>query len=420
MKSGLGSNSSEQSNNGGEIPASTSRRSASVHSDAPPSPTGQSTGATGFKHGKWVFGALALAFVGWTGTRVSGAMNSKAAVAVERDTVATKAKEEAQKPRAVKGIQGKAETAVPAVTFEGTLNALEEADVGFKVGGRLSLIKAEVGMQVKRGALLAQLDAGEAAAQVKAAEAALRASEAQLALATDSEARTQKVVSAGVQPESVGVQALQQKSLAEANRDGASAQVLLSRQNLSNQTLVAPFDGTITRAPRGTGGVVSPGTALFHVADLSKLKVVGSISASDAEFVRAGGEVEILSAGRVVAKGKITAFVAALDEMTKRMPVQALIDNGQQSGLVAGTLVRAQIRGGQPVPVVRLPHTVLKPGSQDELFVIEGEKLVGRRIAATVAPDGALLVRSGVRADETVLDAPWAEATTGTPVRSAP
>jgi RND family efflux transporter MFP subunit len=365
-----------------------------------------------------VAGALALTFIGWTGTRVNSAMKSKAAVSVERDAVAAKAKEEAAKPREVKTLQGKDETAVPAVSFEGSLMALAEADVGFKVGGRLAIIKADVGDRVKRGEVLAQLDAGEAAAQVKAAEAGLRASDAQLALAADSEARTQKVVSAGVQPESVGVQATQQKSLAEANRDGANAQLLLARQSLSNQTLVAPFDGIVTRAPHGTGGVVSPGTALFHVADLSSLKVVGSISASDAEFVRNGGDVEILSGGRVAAHAKITALVAALDETTKRMPVQALIENGAESGLVAGTLVRAQIRGGTPVPVVRLPHTVLKPGSQDEIFVVEQDKLVARRIAATVAPDGALLVRSGVTSSEAVLDQPWAEAKTGTPVRS--
>jgi multidrug efflux pump subunit AcrA (membrane-fusion protein) len=159
---------------------------------------------------------------------------------------------------------------------------------------------------------------------------------------------------------------------------------------------------------------------LFHVADLSSLKVVGSISASDAELVRPGGDVEILAGGRVAAHAKITALVAALDDATKRMPVQALIENGAESGLISGTLVRAQIRGGEAVPVVRLPHTVLKPGSQDEIFVIDQDKLVSRHITATVAEDGALLARSGVSSSDVVLDNPWPEATTGTPVRSTP
>ncbi len=398
-----------------DAPTSTSRRTVEPRPETPP----QKPAAGGFRYGKWVFGISALAFFGWIGVRVSEATQTKQAVAVERNAVAEQAKEAAQKPREVRVVHGTAETTVPSVSFEGSLVALEEADLGFKVPGRLSMIRARVGDKVKRGSVLAQLDAGEAAAQLKAAEAQLRAAEAQLALAADSHARTEKVVSAGVQPESLGVQAAQQKSLAEAQRDGANAQLLLARQSLGNQTITAPFDGTVTRAPNGTGTVVSPGTPLFHIADLSRLKLVGSVSAQDAALVRVGTPVEIVTQGRVTAQGAITAVVAALDEVTKRMPVQAVIENGADSNVVAGTLVRAQVRGTEKVSVVRLPHTVLKPGSQDEILVVEDERLVSRRIAFSIAPDGALLVRSGVSPTDAVLESPWPEATTGLQVRSS-
>ncbi len=411
MKSGPGP-ALRESPSQSDAPTSSSRRSE-PHSDVQ-----SKSGATGFRYGKWVIGVIALGFCGWIGVRVSEASKTKKAVAQERETVAAQVKETAQKPREVDVVRGTAETTVPSVTFEGSLVALEEADLGFKVQGRVSMIKARVGDRVKRGSVLAQLDAGEAAAQLKAAEAQLRAAEAQLALATDSHTRTEKVVSAGVQPESLGVQAAQHKSLAEAQRDGASAQLLLARQSLGNQTIIAPFDGTVTRAPTGTGMVVSPGTSLFHVADLSNLKLVGSVSAQDAGLVRVGTPVEIVAQGRVTAKGTITAVVSALDSLTKRMPVQAIIENGADAAVVAGTLVRAQVRGAEKVDVVRLPHGVLKPGSQDEILVVEDEKLVSRRIAFSIAPDGALLVRSGVTPNDAVLANPWPEATTGIQVRS--
>src|SRR5690606_9378797 len=182
----------------------------------------------------------------------------------------------------------------------------------------------------------------------------------------------------------------------------------------------APFDGTVTRAPEGTGAVVSPGVPLFHIADLSRLKLVGSVSSNDADLVRVGAEVEILAGGRTAAQGKVTAVVAALDESTKRVPVQAVIENTDGSGLIAGTLVRARVTGTEPVPVVRLPHTVLKPGTQDEIFVVEDDKLVGRRISFEIAEDGALLVRRGVKVEEAVVAEPWPEAKSGDVVRSAP
>ncbi|NLE88091.1 MAG: efflux RND transporter periplasmic adaptor subunit [Myxococcales bacterium] len=380
-------------------------------------PTGT---AQGFRHGKLVVGLLSVAVLGWIGLRVSEAVEEKAEVAVARDAVAARAKQIATEPRRVAVVRGTAETALPTVVFEGTLQAVEQAELGFKVSGRLARLEVAVGDRIKRGAVLARLDAGEAAAQVKSAEAALRAAEAQLFLAKDSETRTQRVVREGVQPESFGVQATQQRSLAEAQRDGAAAQLVLARQNLANHAIVAPFDGTVTRAPEGTGAVVSPGVPLFHIADLSRLKLVGSVSSNDADLVRVGAEVEILAGGRTAAQGKVTAVVAALDESTKRVPVQAVIENTDGSGLIAGTLVRARVTGTEPVPVVRLPHTVLKPGTQDEIFVVEDDKLVGRRISFEIAEDGALLVRRGVKVEEAVVAEPWPEAKSGDVVRSAP
>lgn len=379
----------------------------------------QRTAPTGFRYGKLVLLLGTLGLAAWIGIRISEANQQRAVVAQEREAVAKKATEVAAGPRSVTVVRGTAATLAPRVEFEGTLAPLSESDVGFKVGGRLSTLRAKVGQAVKAGQVLATLDAGEAAAQVRAAEAAVRAAEAQLALASDSAARTAKVVASGAQPESFGVQATQQQALAEAQRDSAKAQLLLAQQSLSNHTLTAPFSGTVTRAPDGTGVVVAPGAPQFHVADLSRLKLVGSVSASDAALVRPGARVE-LRAGGTTYTGVVTAVVSALDDRTKRLPVQAEIQNDEAGRLIAGSLVRAQLLVEQETPVVRLPHSVLRPGSQDELFVVKDGKLVLRRVQLSVDADGSLLVRGGVDANETVLREPWPEAEAGQSVKVLP
>lgn len=378
------------------------------------------TPPTGFRYGKWLFALGILGLLGWIGVRVSGAMQSRTAVAEQREQVARKATAEARGPRLVSTVRGAAATVTPKVVFEGTLAPLQETDIGFKVGGRLSAVRVKVGSTVKAGQVLASLDAAEAAAQVRAAEAALRAAEAQLTLATDSATRTAKVVEAGAQPEAFAVQATQQQALTAAQKDSAAAQLLLARQALGNHTLIAPFAGTVTRAPDAAGGVVSPGVALFHLADFSKLKLVGSVSANDVSLVRVGAPVELQSNGNQVARGMVTALVSELDDKTKRVPVHAEISNEPGSGLIAGSLVRATISGDTPIDVVKLPHSVLKPGSQDELFVIEGDRLDLRHVDFSVAPDGSLLVRRGVSAHEAVLKEPWPEAQAGDAVKVQP
>ena len=69
--------------------------------------------------------------------------------------------------------------------------------------------------------------------------------------------------------------------------------------------------------------------------------------------------------------------------------------------------------GGAAIDVARLPRTVLRPGSQDELFVVKDGKAEVRHVDFVPTSDGSILVRSGVTADEDVLLSPAAETKDG-------
>jgi RND family efflux transporter MFP subunit len=377
-----------------------------------------STGPTKPRGGRKALVLIALASAGFAavlGAKITAAIGDRSAVEKEQSASIARAKTEATRPPTVEVVRGKPATWEAQVSFEGTLMARQDADLGFKAGGRLATVRARVGDKVRRGQVLATLVADEAAAQVAAAAAQVAAAEAQAALAEDAEKRTASVVATGAQSEAAGVQAEKQRQLAAAQRDAARAQAALARTTLANHTLVAPFAGTVTRAPSAPGAVVGPGMPLFHVADLSTLKLSGAIRADDAALVRVGLPVEIHGDdGRAVAgRGKLTAVVPALDQATKRVPVEATVANEGDAPLLAGALVRASVRSAKPVAVLSFPHTVLRPGSQDEVVLVSGGKLEVRKVAHVVGADGAILVRSGVAPTDDLLLRPWAEATNG-------
>jgi RND family efflux transporter MFP subunit len=240
----------------------------------------------------------------------------------------------------------------------------------------------------------------------------VRAAQAQLELASDGERRTQQMVASGSLPEAQGVQSVQQKALASAQLDAARAQVNLVQVSLGNHTLVAPFAGTITKAPDAIGAVVAPGSVLFSLVDLRSLKLKGTVSEQDANLLSVGTPVEVES-GQGVVKGKITALIGVVDAATRRVPVEAVLDNSGNGALRAGSFVRARGLGGQAISVLRVPHEVLRHGSQDEVFVIEDGVLRLRRIVFSVAKDGALLVRSGLNATDQLVLSPKPEAQDG-------
>ena len=371
---------------------------------------------TGRHRGAWVILVLVLALAGWIGVRVKTALGGREAVAREHAAVAKAAAETAVRPPTVKVVRATRSTWQSQVSFEGTLTPAHEADIGFKTAGRIASIKVKVGDRVRAGAVLAMLDAREAEAQLAAAQAQAQAAEAQLALAQDAERRMAAIVSSGAQAEVSGVEARQRRALADAQLAAARAQLALARANLANQTLVAPFAGTIARGLNGAGGIVAPGmpgAPQFHLSDLSTLKLVGTVGESDAALVKIGADVELPREGTRAVHGKVVAVIAALDPATKRVPVEAVISNDRDEPLLAGALCRASIKGARPIDVLVLPHEALRPGSQDEVMVVKGDRLAARRIEFVIGRDGSLLVRRGLDAGDDVVAAPWAEAREG-------
>jgi RND family efflux transporter MFP subunit len=360
-----------------------------------------------------VLGALVVGFVGWTGVRINAAKQAQAAVSSKRALAAQKAVADAAAPEHVRIVRGENQTWQPLVEFEGSLVAAQSAALGFKVNGRISAVGVKLGQVVKAGTLLGRLDGNEAAAQVRSADAQLRAAQAQLALAEDNARRTAAMVSSGALSEQAGVQSASQRSLALAQLDAAKAGLALGQVNLQNQALVAPFSGTVTRVPDGVGAVVSPNTVLFELMDLSALKLKGSVSENDANLIRVGAPVEI-STERGNALGVVKAVLGAVDPSTRRVPLEALFDNQKEAiPLRSGAFVRARIQGGAPIPVLRLPHESLRPGSQDEVIVVQGELLTVKRVSYALAKDGSLLVRQGLEATDRVVLSPRPEAKTG-------
>jgi multidrug efflux pump subunit AcrA (membrane-fusion protein) len=152
---------------------------------------------------------------------------------------------------------------------------------------------------------------------------------------------------------------------------------------------------------------------LFELQDLSALKLKGSVGESDANLIRVGAPVEI-STEHGSALGTVSTVLGAVDPSTRRVPLEALFDNKKDgTRLRSGAFVRARIQGGAPIPVLRLPHEALRPGSQDEVLVAQGEVLTVKRVSYALGKDGSLLVRQGLEATDNVVLSPRPEAKTG-------
>ncbi len=159
----------------------------------------------------------------------------------------------------------------------GSLRPRVEADLSFRVGGKVITRNIELGQAVKTGQVLARLDAADYQLGVQAAIEQQRAAEVDAVQAKSDAARFKRLLTDG----SVGAADAERQ---QARADAAAArltqaqrQVDLAQNRLAYTTLTAPFAGVVTAVRFETGQLVDDRTPVISLAKPGELEVVADI-----------------------------------------------------------------------------------------------------------------------------------------------
>jgi RND family efflux transporter MFP subunit len=153
------------------------------------------------------------------------------------------------------------------------------------------------GDSVRAGALLAQLDSSELRASHAQALARIAEAEAEIRLAEASLARQRSLVEQGIATAQALDQARRDIDTASARRETASAEADLYAAQLAKTRILAPISGTVTARAVDAGERVEPGTLVFHVANLARLRVEGEADEADAGALAVDAAVTITADG---------------------------------------------------------------------------------------------------------------------------
>jgi RND family efflux transporter MFP subunit len=165
--------------------------------------------------------------------------------------------------------------------------------VSFRVGGKLVDRKVRLGEPVRKGQIIARLDALDAQRQAESSQAVFEAAEHRLLFAKQQLERD----TAQAGQDLIAANQLEQSQDAYAAalgaRDQAAAQRVLTRNNLDYNTLVADHDGVITSENADTGQVVSAGQAIYGLAWTGDTDVVLDAAAVDLASLPSGQPAQI-------------------------------------------------------------------------------------------------------------------------------
>jgi RND family efflux transporter MFP subunit len=303
--------------------------------------------------------------------------------------------------------------------ISGQLSAQREATVRAEVGGSIVQTTVDEGEAVRKGALLARIEARDLNDAAQSAEIAVRSAEAALTLAQSEAQRTETLVKGG---------ALAQRDLENAQNAVANARSLLAaaRARLSTaqsalaDTIVrAPITGVISDKAANTGDVVTPGTALYTIIDPSSMRLEASVPSDQIAGLEPGVPVEFTVRGYADQKfsGRVERISPAADPATRQVPIFVSIPNVSGrliAGLFAEGRVETDVRKALVVPETAVDST---SGSLVVTCVRDGrtervEVKLGLRDPETERVE----ILSGLSEGDVVLTGPARGVTPGTPV----
>ena len=192
----------------------------------------------------------------------------------------------------------------------GTVSAHEAVTVTAKVSETVEQVHFDSGQEVARGAPLVTLSGQQQ-------QALLASAQAQLA---DAQQQYQRMNQLAAQ-QLVARSALDS---ARASRDAASAQVAQIRANLSDRVIRAPFAGVLGIRQLSPGALVTPGTVIATLDDISRVYVDFPVPETELAEVAAGQRLT----GRVDAwpgrsfDGAVETVSARLDSTTRAATVR--------------------------------------------------------------------------------------------------
>jgi RND family efflux transporter MFP subunit len=284
-----------------------------------------------------------------------------------------------------------------------------EADIGFRIGGKVIERLVDVGTRVQAGTELARLDPADPDARVRAAEAQLRSAQAVATNAHSEFARYAKLNRSGWSTRQEYDKRRAAVETADARVREVEAQLVIARDNVRYATLVADATGLVTSVSVEPGQVVSAGQTVFKLAHLGKMEVVANIPESQVGLLdQAILSTELWSMPGAAIAGRLRELSPSADAATRTYQARVtLVDPPPvvQMGMTA-TLVLTRPRDGH---VARLPMTALtKRNTADPaVWVVNqaGDGIELRPVTVGTYTGDSVTVLAGLQAGERVVTA---------------
>ncbi len=314
----------------------------------------------------------------------------------------------------------------------GTVESEREAQVGFDLVGRLSDVLVDEGTRVTLGQELARLIPDQLRADFRAASSGVAAARTTLARLSAEERHARAALDAADREAQRASGLSGSGAIAARDLDVAQDQLRLTRADLDRilaqraeatrgidvatggveqrratvlrATLLAPFDGLVTRRLRDPGDTIAVGTTVLHIVDTEHVYVRAWIDESALPRVHAGQRVVITVPG---SDADVPGTVARVGWEADRQTHEVQLDvtaSAPLGRIAIGQRADVRVELGRSIGAVRIPTVfVQRNGSEVLCAVDEGGRVSLRHITVGAVGRDHVEVTSGLREGDTAI-----------------
>ncbi len=297
------------------------------------------------------------------------------------------------------------------IVLPGTLRGFVESPIHARSNGYVLAWYKNIGEQVRKGDLLAEIDTPEIDQQLSQTKASREQIRARLGLAKSTLARWESLT----QCLAVSKQELDERhsayQQAEADLAAADAEVKRLEQLASFKKVFAPFDGLVVKRSVDVGELIGAGSAdgnreLFTLAQIDPLRIVVSVPQSYANALKAGQEAIITLAEypNTPFKGAVERLAGALDPATRSMQIEIILPN-KQAKLLPGAYAEISLSLGNAPKLLTVPPNTLIFGQDGPKVAVVGQdqRIAFRPVKLGRDSGKEVEVLSGIGANEKIV-----------------
>ncbi len=244
-------------------------------------------------------------------------------------------------------------------TANGNIAAWQEVVISSELSGqRLTRVNVNVGDEVKRGQILAEINSETIRADLAAAKASYAEAQAVLADAITNNKRIQQLKNTGAISAQESTQYQTSQATAQARLDAAKAQIESNQLRLAQTQVVSPDNGVISARTATVGSLAQTGQELFRLIRDHRLEWRAEVTTTDLYKLKQGMTAHVISPDPSQPKvtGQVRMIAPVIDPQTRYGLVY--VDLPTTQAIRMGMFVKGEFDLGEKTAIT-IPQTAL-------------------------------------------------------------